>query len=475
MYFRNRIFAMSILTVSAVLALVTSLSWSRIMTVELAHLDNRLCMEAKRMLPRTKPNAPPSRLSMMDDPNYSTDKLVDDLVDKLRINQASELMLLVNSDEQGILAQSTNLNVQNIVSSLSLYTNTNDGVATKKPSELECQLVSFDHLDNQWRSGFASDGHFHSFIAVEVSATTSDFINTLRTALIVVIPFSVLLCILGAWFIASNTMRPINRLNRSMEKVTQKDLSHRLPMRKEDKEFEALINTYNVMLNRLEDSFQQTSRFTSDAAHELKTPLTVLRGKLEQAVTHADPSQLDLNAILDEVGHLSAITRKLLLLSQADSGSMALHLEPLNITELLDVMTADFELFSEDLVIRCSIQRDLIAKADSVLFRQLLNNLLVNAVRYSVHERGINIQAKQNGSVIEIQISNYCLPLSVDHRRQLFDRFYRGDPAHTQGISGSGLGLSLSREIARAHGGDLILESSNPDVVAMLLVLPLGK
>ncbi|WP_352311372.1 HAMP domain-containing protein, partial [Psychrobacter sp. W2-37-MNA-CIBAN-0211] len=88
-----------------------------------------------------------------------------------------------------------------------------------------------------------------------------------------------LLSILGAWIISTNTIKPINRLHKAMDKVTQKDLSHRLPEHKEDKEFKMLIDAYNMMLDRLEDSFQQVSRFTADAAHELKTPLTVLRGK----------------------------------------------------------------------------------------------------------------------------------------------------------------------------------------------------
>jgi signal transduction histidine kinase len=260
-----------------------------------------------------------------------------------------------------------------------------------------------------------------------------------------------------------------------MDKVTQKDLSHRLPEHKEDKEFKMLIDAYNTMLDRLEDSFRQVSRFTADAAHELKTPLTVLRGKLEQAVLSENPSQLDLNAILDEVGHLSAMTRKLLLLSQADSGSMALHFEPINITELVDELIADMTLLSDELELDCEIEKDLITKGDIVLLKQLLNNLLVNVMRYSLTHKVVTIHTRQNESVIEVVISNFCLPILNDVRVKLFNRFYRGEPAYTQGISGSGLGLSLAREIARAHGGDLSLEPSESEVVTMRLLLPIVK
>ena len=475
MYFRSRIFAISILTVSAVLAVVITLSWSRIMKVELDHLDSRLCMEAKRIMPKFDAIDSPPELTISGDTELSGIRLIDDLVGKLRISSPDQLMIFVESTEHGILTKSEGAEVQQVISSLNWGRADLLEPTDKNRVNIRCQFVFFEHQQNEWRASFIHAHHTQSFIAVDVASTTSELKSTLREVLIVVIPLSFLLSIIGAWFIATNTIRPIKRLHKSMDMVTQKDLSHRLPEHKEDKEFKVLIDTYNTMLNRLEESFQQTSRFTADAAHELKTPLTVLRGKLEQAVISEDSSQLDLNAILDEVGQLSAITRKLLLLSQADSGSMALHLETINITDLLDELTSDMELLSDELVLHCSIERELITKGDIVLLRQLLNNLLVNVMRYSLHEKGVTIHASQNESSIEVLISNFCHPISSEVRSQLFDRFYRGEPEQLQGISGSGLGLSLAREIARAHGGDLTLEPGKKDVVAMRLLLPIVK
>lgn len=475
MYFRTRIFAISILTVSAVLAVVITLSWSRIMKVELDHLDARLCMEAKRIMPKPDANNSPPSLTLSSDTELSGSRLMDDLVDKLRVSSPDQLMILLKSSEYGVLRKSEGVDVQQLISTVN-WLNTDQFKSTdKNQTNSLCQVAFFEHQQHQWRAGFFQVPHKQSFIAVDVAATSSELKSTLREALIVVIPFSLFLSILGSWIIASNTIRPVNRLHKSMNLVTQKDLSHRLPEHKEDKEFKMLIDAYNTMLDRLEDSFQQISRFTADAAHELKTPLTVLRGKLEQAVICENPAQLDLNAILDEVGQLSAITRKLLLLSQADAGSMALHLELINITDLLDVLTADMELLSDELVLHCSIERELVTKGDIVLLRQLLNNLLVNVMRYSLHEKGVTIQARQNESSIEVLISNFCHPMSNEVRSQLFDRFYRGEPEQLQGISGSGLGLSLAREIARAHGGDLTLEPGEKDVFSIRLLLPVVK
>ncbi|MEH6712774.1 MAG: ATP-binding protein [Paraglaciecola polaris] len=473
MYFRTRIFAISILTVSVVLTVVITLSWSRIMKVELDHLDSRLCMEAKRMAPRLDAKGEARKLLASSGSELPDDKLIDDLVDKLRVSSPNQLMVYVASSALGMLRASEGADVQDIIGTLN-WGNTDEFKSTNnKPNNAVCQFVFFTHKQTQWRASSFYASQIKSVIAVDVAATTSELKNTLRAALIVIVPLSLLLSIMGARFIATYTMRPINRLHKSMDKVTKKDLSHGLPQHKEDQEFKVLIDTYNTMLNRLEESFQQTSRFTADAAHELKTPLTVLRGKLEQAVLSEDTSQLDVNVILDEVGYLSSITRKLLLLSQADSGSMALYLESINMSDLLDELTTDLELLSDEVVLHCSIKRGLMLKGDIVLLKQLLNNLLVNVMCYSLHEKGVTIKAKQSAACIEVVISNFCSPMLKDVRRQLFERFYRGEPEHTQGISGSGLGLSLAREIARAHGGELRLEPSENDLFVMRLQLPI--
>lgn len=467
MHFRTRIFVISILSVSAVLAIVITLSWSRIMQVELGRLDDRLCMEAKRTIFRLDRRGFPRHLVPSKGAELTVDQLSAYLVDKLRVSSSQQLMFRVEAREFNRLLETEGVDLNELIKTLNWVSIGHAGD--------RCQRASFEYQGNPWQVAFLQVNGKSSLIAVEASATTHELKSTLEEALILVVPISLLLSVLGAWLIASNTIRPINHLQRAMGLVTQKDLSHRLSGVKEDKEFQQLIEAYNMMLDRLEDSFQQISRFTADAAHELKTPLTVLRGKLEQAVLSGDSSQLDLNAILDEVGQLSAITRKLLLLSQADAGSMALHLEPINITNLLDELIADMELLLEEQVIHCSIERELITKGDIVLLRQLLNNLLANVIRYSLMDKGVTIQARQDRNAIEVLISNNCRPITSDVRNQLFDRFYRGEPEYSQGITGSGLGLSLSREIARAHGGDLTLEPSSEDVVSMKLWIPIVK
>jgi signal transduction histidine kinase len=228
------------------------------------------------------------------------------------------------------------------------------------------------------------------------------------------------------------------------------------------------------MLDRLERSFQQASRFSADAAHELKTPLTILRGRIEQARRRPEARELhdELSAMLDEVGRLAAITRKLLLLSQADAGRLDIRYSAVNLTDTLNAMVTDIAMVVERRQFRHSIALGLVTQGDAVLLLQLLNNLISNALRYTPESGEINLIAHRKGASVCIEFSNSSLPISQAQRQRFFERFFRADEAHNRRVDGNGLGLSLAREIAKAHGGALDLAPSSHDIVSLLLTLP---
>jgi signal transduction histidine kinase len=230
------------------------------------------------------------------------------------------------------------------------------------------------------------------------------------------------------------------------------------------------------MLERLERSFTQASRFSADAAHELKTPLTILQGELERTLQQVEPGsevQQRLSNLLDEVGRLSSIMRKLLLLSLADAGQMSLYLVAVDMSELLMEMVEDVELLSPYLRVQSNIPHGLKVQGDRDLLIQVLQNLLSNAIKYNLPNGWIEIQAYQTQTKLHVKIINASKEIPASDRSRLFDRFYRGDRAHTRKVEGIGLGLSLAREIVRAHGGDLILDSTTSmGQTAFTLTLP---
>jgi two-component system, OmpR family, heavy metal sensor histidine kinase CusS len=182
------------------------------------------------------------------------------------------------------------------------------------------------------------------------------------------------------------------------------------------------------------------------------------------------------------VGRLAAITRKLLLLSQADAGYLALQLAPIDLSATLNEMAADAQMLIVDAdmllpekVFQCSIARGLLVQGDALLLRQLFNNLLSNALRYCRAGGWIKLAARTTAGGVEVVFANATQPIDQAQRQRFFERFYRGDAAHNRSIDGNGLGLSLAQEIARAHGGELTLLPSANDEVHLRLVLPTVK
>jgi signal transduction histidine kinase len=177
--------------------------------------------------------------------------------------------------------------------------------------------------------------------------------------------------------------------------------------------------------------------------------------------------------MLEEVSRLATITRKLLLLSQADAGRLPLHPSRVDLTEMLDGLMADAQMLGGEMAISSEVERGLVAQCDALLVRQLLNNLLSNAVRYCLPGGWIKVIGRRLPAGIEVIFANATAPIPAEDRQRFFDRFYRGDPAHGRSVEGSGLGLSLAREIARAHGGDLTLQPSVETEARLRLWLPL--
>ena len=329
----------------------------------------------------------------------------------------------------------------------------------------------------RWRLGLATSDTARIVVAVSESSIDAEM-KGIRNALIVAMPLTLVLIGVGAWLFSGRSLRPVHKLMASARRVTAEGLDQRIPVNGEDREFVELIEVYNEMLERLERSFTQARRFSADAAHELKTPLAILQGQLERAIQSAEDGsamQSELTSILDEVRRLSTISRKLLLLSQADAGKLKIHFEPLDLSKAVGELVEDARMLAPDLDVRANIESGLEVKADWSLLEQILHNLVSNAIKYNVAGGWITIEVhgKSTLNLIEVTVANSTRPIGEDEIRKVFDRFYRAQSAYDNNIEGIGLGLSVSRELARAHGGDISLTaSSNGTIVNATLVVP---
>lgn len=336
------------------------------------------------------------------------------------------------------------------------------------------RFVTQHTATDTWRVAAVTTPFSKIAIAVSLQAIAQEM-AIIRNIFLISIPGVLLLVAAGAWAIAAGSLHSIRRLTKVIGKVTATGLEQRVPIAATDLEFVELIQVFNQMLSRLEHSFKQASRFSADAAHELKTPLAILQGELEQTLQQAQTGsqmQESLSDLLSEVRRLSGIVRKLLLLSLADAGQISLYRVEVNVSDLLKEMLEDIELLAPHLEIQTAIAEDLLIKGDRDLLVQILQNLISNAIKYNLPNGWIRITAAAQGENILINISNCSNEIPASDRVRLFDRFYRGDPARTRQVEGIGLGLSLAREIARAHHGDLILDPTIAGQTGFTLTLP---
>jgi signal transduction histidine kinase len=286
--------------------------------------------------------------------------------------------------------------------------------------------------------------------------------------------FLVLLLVLfSAWF-SGLISSPVKKLSWAMLQVDRNISNQKLQLHTSVPELKELVNSYNELLSRMRNSLIQAQRFSADAAHELKTPLTILQGRIESAVAvTSDISVQQLLASLQaEVSHLTSITRKLLLLSQADAGNLRLDKKEFDWSALVSSSLNDSHDLFESLQVEASIEPSLRVFGDACLFTRLINNLLCNISKYAVSDAPVHISSAQVSGWVETRFRNRSRPMSVAQRSCLFDRFYRVGGEFSESNAGAGLGLSLAREIARAHGGDLVLEETAEDVFEFKLTLP---
>ena len=211
-----------------------------------------------------------------------------------------------------------------------------------------------------WRIGAIKHRKIQIALSVNLQVVNQEM-ATINNIFLISIPGVFLLIAIGAWLLSGSVLSPINQLTSVIQQVSAKGLDKRIPVDKTDVEFVQLILVFNQMLERLERSFHQASRFSGDAAHELKTPLTILQGELERTLQQVSPGselQQRLSYLLDEVHRLSGITRKLLLLSLADAGQMSLCPVEVDISDLLFQMLEDLEMLAPHLTVKNNIRRN---------------------------------------------------------------------------------------------------------------------
>jgi len=286
------------------------------------------------------------------------------------------------------------------------------------------------------------------------------------------------LTVLGGWLLLSKALRPLNQLVIAAEQLQVHNLHQELPHTGNGDEVDRLSKTLNAKNARLHDAFSRVREFTLHASHELKTPLAVLHGEIEAALTDpaTTPAQKEMFASqLDEIQRLSKIVEGLTLLAKADSGQVTLAREEVRLDELLRDSLADAEILGLAQKIKVTMPRcDVVmVRGDRHRLRHLLLNLTDNAIKYNQPDGMVELSLVRLPNRAILTISNTGKEIPAADLPRVFDRFYRGDRSHSNEIEGCGLGLSIVEWIVKAHGGDIQITSKPQQTTTVTVTLPL--
>ena len=276
------------------------------------------------------------------------------------------------------------------------------------------------------------------------------------------------------WAVARRGLQPLRAMRDQTQGVTAQQLSHRLPVASFPVELAELAQSLNDMLARLEEAFLRLSDFSSDIAHELRTPVSNLMTQTQVALSRArsaDEYRTILESNAEEYEHMARMISDMLLLAKADNGLVVPHRETLQLATEARALFDYYDAVAEDKGLHLMLEGDAQVSADRLMLRRALGNLLSNAVRHASDNTAIVLRLQTRPDAVLISLENTGETIAPDNLERVFDRFYRVDPARQRSSEGTGLGLAITRSIVVAHGGTISVASTGA-VTCFTIALP---
>nr|WP_233555416.1 ATP-binding protein [Deinococcus sp. RM] len=281
----------------------------------------------------------------------------------------------------------------------------------------------------------------------------------------------------GAYLLAGQALLPLRRVQRAAERIGGQNLTERVPVPQTGDEVESLATALNAMLGRLEGSFEAQRRFTSDASHELRTPVTAISGHASYLLRRTSPTgqqQESLKIIQSESERLTNLIASLLQLARSDSGALTLQRGPVFSALLLsDIVRELAPLAQAQHTALTSAGEDVTFEADADRLKQVLINLVSNALKAGAQT--VTLRSERVGAEVRLSVQDDGPGIPTDQLERLFDRFYRLEDSRSRDQGGAGLGLSIARGIVDAHGGRIWLDSEVGQGTTAHVQLPVGN
>jgi len=307
-----------------------------------------------------------------------------------------------------------------------------------------------------------------------------DALHQLLLILLIAVPAALLIASAGGLFLANKALRPVDAITQIARRIGSGDLSQRIRIKRANDELGRLASTFNEMIAKLEKSFRQVKRFTADASHELKTPLTILRGEVEVGLKKKrglKEYQRILASNLEEISRMSRIVEDLLTLSRADMGELTMEREEIELSALAREVWEDLQMLAKKKRVQLKFMDNGFTRVegDSLFLRQLILNITENGLKYTPAggEVALKVKGDRDQGVVRLLVSDTGVGIPQKDLKRVFDRFFRVDTARSRETGGTGLGLSICQWIAHAHEGQIAVESTVGKGSTFTVTLPM--
>lgn len=315
-----------------------------------------------------------------------------------------------------------------------------------------------------WEISIAVDTRHHA-----------EFLTVFERELLVIGAGGLLLMAVLGWLATRRGLRPVQHMAHVAEGISAQRLQDRLPATDVPVELQPLARAFNEMLDRLEDSLRRLSDFSSDLAHELRTPINNLMTQTQ--VSLAKPRSAEeyrevMYSNLEEFERLARMIADMLFLAKADNGLIIPHQEPVNLRQEIEAVFEFYDALAAEKTVALSLQGNAIVTGDPLMLRRAISNLVSNAVRHSLPATTVTVRLVTEQEMVCLVVENTGDSITHDQLDRVFDRFYRADASRRRSDEGAGLGLAITRSIVRAHRGQITV-ASNEGKTRFQVTLPI--
>ncbi len=312
-------------------------------------------------------------------------------------------------------------------------------------------------------TGISEQSRVMVAVATDIAHHQAFFRSFLQTLWLFVAGAAVLTGVLG-WAAARRGLAPLRAMREQTQAVTAQQLSQRLPVESVPVELAELAQSLNDMLARLEEAFLRLSDFSSDIAHELRTPVTNLMMQTQVVLSKArsaDEYRSILESNVEELEHMARMIADMLLLAKAENGLVVPNREVLNLNVEVRTLFDYYDAVAEEKGLQLKVEGSGVVSADRLMLRRALGNLLSNAVRHSTPNGAVQVRINANSDAVLIAVENTGDTIPAEYLDRVFDRFFRVDPSRHHSSEGTGLGLAITKSIILAHGGTISVTSDS--------------